>query len=383
MFNLPTIRLGRVFGIPLEVNPTWLIIFVLVVLSLTFGYLPSEQGIVINLVSAIVSALLFFASIVAHELAHSLVARAGGIKIDRVTLFIFGGVASMEEEPGSPGREFAMAVAGPGMSLVLAGSFFAVLVLAETQRWGAVVTAPLTYLAFINFYVALFNLLPGFPLDGGRVLRAALWALTGDVLKATRWASRAGQFIGYAMVGVAVLGVTRGALNLIWLGLVGWFIASLAESAYRQQEVKTSLHPVAVSGIMSPDPMTAPGDITLESLAADYFLSGRHSRYPVLFDGSVIGLISLTQVKRVPREQWPHTRVVDVADKNLSSLVVDAAAPSDEIISRLAGDIPGALLVVESGLLVGIVTRADVLSRLQYFGSERAAEAGNPSNRTS
>ncbi|HET6498324.1 MAG TPA: site-2 protease family protein [Coriobacteriia bacterium] len=368
VFNLPSLRVGRLFGIPLEVNPTWLIIFALVAMSLSLTYFPSEfpdRAPWVNIVSGIVTALLFFASIVAHELSHSLVARAGGIKVEKVTLFMFGGVAEMEEEPARPGGEFALAVAGPLMSLFLAAVFYLSYLVMAAAGVTDVVWAPIEYLAVINFWVALFNMLPGFPLDGGRVLRAALWALGGDQLKATLWASRAGQFIGYSMVGLAVLGVLRGSLDFIWFGLIGWFIAVLAEGAYRQQLVKASLEGVRVSALMSPHPVVAPGAITLDQLVEEYFLGGRHSRYPVESAGSIIGLISLSDVKRVPREEWPTTYVAETADRDLEALLVAADEPADSVLRRLSEPTPGALLVVDEGRLVGVLTRADVVSRIR------------------
>ncbi|MBS3957270.1 MAG: site-2 protease family protein, partial [Clostridiales bacterium] len=275
MFNLPSFRLGRLFGIPLEINPTWLIIFVLVSTSLSLSYFPAAfpgRNPWVNVSSGVITTLLFFASIVIHELSHSLVARTGGIKVRKVTLFMFGGVAEMEQEPSSPGRELVMALAGPFASFVLAAMFFMGYVTAVSLGVSNVAWAPLQYLSFINFWVGVFNLLPGFPLDGGRVLRALLWGASGNHLKATLWASRAGQFIGYAMVALAVIGVLQGAFDLIWLGLIGWFIATLAEGSYRQQLLKTTLEGVEVASIMSPDPVVAPGVITLDRLAEEYFL---------------------------------------------------------------------------------------------------------------
>ena len=368
VFNLPSFRFGRLFGIPLEVNPTWLIIFVLVAATLSFTYYPGEfpgRSPWVNALSGVITALLFFASIIVHELSHSLVARTGGIKVEKVTLFVFGGVAQMEEEPESPGREFAMAIAGPLASLFLAALFFVAYVGMSAAGITDVVWAPFQYLAFINFWVALFNMLPGFPLDGGRVLRAALWRLAGDQLKATLWASRSGQFIGYTMVALAVLGVLGGSLDFIWFGLIGWFIAMIAEASYRQQLVKATLQGVHVSSIMSPDPVVAPGAISLEQLVEEYFLAGRHSRYPVESAGSIIGLISLSDVKRVPRDEWATTYVAEVADKDLSRLLVDAGEPAESVFPRLASSEPGALLVTEEGRLVGVVTRADLVSRVR------------------
>lgn len=368
MFNMPSFRLGRLFGIPLEINPTWLIIFVLVALTLSFTYFPGQfpgRAPWVNTVSGVITAILFFASIVVHELSHSLVARTGGIKVEKVTLFVFGGVAQMEEEPAGPGREFFMAIAGPIASLMLAALFYLGYLAMDAVGITDIVWAPFQYLAVINFWVALFNMLPGFPLDGGRVLRAGLWALSGDQLKATRWASRSGQFIGYTMVAFAVLGVLQGSLDFIWFGLIGWFIAMIAEASYRQQLVKATLEGVRVEAIMSPDPVVAPGSITLEQLVEEYFLGGRHSRYPVESAGSIIGLISLSDVKGVPRDEWASTYVAEVADRDLERLLVDADEPAESVFPRLAGPGPGALLVVGDGRLVGVVTRADLVSRVR------------------
>ena len=369
MFNLPTIKLGRFFGIPVELNPTWFIIFVLVAASLSFSTYPNDPrlqgwGTAGYLLAGILSALLFFASIVFHELSHSLVARAGGLQIERVTLFMFGGVAQMAEEPRTPGAEFLMAAAGPASSFVLAGVFFALEVVTRTLGGPSWIWGPLAYLASVNLLVAVFNLVPGFPLDGGRLLRAVLWKLTDDQLKATHWAARSGQFIGYSMVALAVFGVLRGTLDFIWFGLIGWFIASLADASYRRQLAMSRLAAVTVRSAMSPNPMLAPGEITLEQLAHDYMLGGRHTRYPVMVDGHVVGLISLSRAKAVPRERWSSVTVAEVADKALPTLVIDADAPLESAASRLADDTPGALLVLSEGRLVGILTRADVVAYL-------------------
>lgn len=368
MFGWPSVRIGTFFGIPIELNPTWFIIFVLVAASLAFSVFPAEfagWGTPGYIIAGIITAMLFFASIVFHELSHSLVARTGGLKIERVTLFIFGGVAQMAEEPKTPGREFVMAIAGPLASIVLAVVFYLAEILTRSAGIPSWIWGPLAYLAQINFFVGVFNLLPGFPLDGGRVFRSILWGLTGDQLKATHWAARSGQLIGYSMVALAVYGVFRGTLTFIWFGLIGWFIAMLADASYRQELAKTKLHGTTVSTAMSPSPVVAPGEITLEQLAHDYFLGGRHSRYPVLLDGQIVGLISLAKAKTLPREAWATTRVADVAERDLDTLTIAADAPLDTALPRLAPDVPGALLVVSQGRLVGILTRADVISRLR------------------
>ncbi|MBE0476644.1 MAG: site-2 protease family protein [Coriobacteriia bacterium] len=369
MFNLPSIRIGSFFGIPVEVNATWFAIFFLFAFLLGFTYFPEQfpgQPLWVDIARGVLTAVLFFASVVVHELSHSLVARAGGVRISRITLFIFGGVAQMEEEPKTPGREALMAFAGPGMSLLLSAVFFLAYVLSANAGAPDLVWAPLQYLAIINLAVAVFNLMPGFPLDGGRVLRAAVWGVTGDLLKSTRWASRAGQFIGYSLVTLAVVAyVFFQSLDFLWIGLVGWFIASIAGNAYRQQLIRSRLADVTVGGVMSPEPVVVPAGITLERLAHDYFLGQRHSRYPVRDDGQVVGLITLAEAKTVPREQWGDVLVKDVADLDLGRLTVRRNQPLDEVLERLGPEEPGALLVVEDGALTGIVTRSDVIRQLR------------------
>jgi len=376
MFDVPSYRLGKLFGIPLEVNLSWVIIFVLVSLSLGSGYypsLPEASGSprLLLALTGIATATLFFMSIVAHELSHALVTRAAGGRVEKITLFIFGGVAELTEEPTTPGKEFLMAAAGPGMSLVLAAATFAGFAAAESRGLPWYVWAPLQYLATINLFVGVFNLLPGFPLDGGRVLRSILWAITGDILKATKWAARSGQAIGWALVGYAVLGifgVVAAATDVVWLGLIGWFIVWLAGSAYRQQELRSKLSAITARAIMTHAPQTVPGEVTVEQLAHDHFLGGRHSRYPVLFEGAVHGLVTLADIQAVNRNEWSLVRVIDVANRDLASLSISADTHVDALLPRFAAERPGALLVVDEGRLVGIITRADVISALQQPG---------------
>ncbi|MDZ4169993.1 MAG: site-2 protease family protein [Coriobacteriia bacterium] len=370
MFDIPSVRIGRVFGIPIEINLSWLVIFGLVAFSLATAVFPAieESAGAPRWLFAVVgatTALLFFASILAHELCHSLVAKAEGGSVEKITLFIFGGVAQIDEEPRSPGKEFLMAAAGPGMSLLIAGASFYgyVALVAGGAAWWA--WAPLEYLAGINLFVALFNLLPGFPLDGGRVLRSMLWAATGDVLKATRWASRSGQFIGWTMVVWAVVGVVGGQSGLIWFGLVGWFIASLAGQAYRQQLVRSRVEGVTVAEVMTPNPEYVSGDLTLDELVHNHFLGGHHARYPVISEGSIVGLVTLPEVKSVDRADWPFVKTIDVTNRDLNALVVPSDAPVEALVPRLAGDRPGALIVSGGGRLVGIVTRADVIALIE------------------
>lgn len=364
MFGLPSVRLGRLFGIPLEIDASWLLVFFLVTSSLTLSYFPAaypDAAPYVYVVLGVVTALAFFASLVLHELAHSLVARAGGLKIAKVTLFMFGGVSQMEDEPRGPGHEFLLAIAGPATSVLLG-------LLALGAR-GALIAAnvpdpvwlPFEYLGLINIALAVFNLLPGFPLDGGRVLRALLWTLTKDLLKATRWASRAGQAIGMALIAVAVFGVLRGTFDLVWFAVMGWFLSNMSAVAYQQQVLRSALAQVPLKSLMSSPAVLAPVDVSLQEMADSYFLGGRHTRYPVVDEGRVVGLIDLSHINEVPREQWPTTTVGDVATNDLASIVATPDASVDSVLSRLEPGGPGAVLVVDDHRLAGIVTRADVI----------------------
>ncbi|MEI8084428.1 MAG: site-2 protease family protein, partial [Actinomycetes bacterium] len=306
MVGIPSLRLGKIFGIPFEVNLSWIVIFALVAFSLSTGYYPAVNGaagspVWVYWALGVITSLLFFASILAHELSHSLVMLASGGRVEKITLFIFGGVAEISDEPRSPGKEFLMAAAGPAMSLLIAGACYAGFAAATAAGLAWWVRAPLGYLGSINLFVAIFNLLPGFPLDGGRVLRSILWAATGDVLKATKWAARCGQFIGWSMVALAVVTALQGRSDFIWFGLIGWFIAWLAGASYRQQQVRSRLEGIAVGQIMTPHPEYVSGEISLEELAHEHLLGADHSRYPVLYQGQIVGVVSLPNVKSVAR----------------------------------------------------------------------------------
>jgi Zn-dependent protease/predicted transcriptional regulator len=376
VFGLRSWRIGSLFGIPLEINVTWLLVFALVAVTLAVAYFPSpdvlpNRPLWLYGVLGALTAILFFASVVAHEFSHSLVAKAQGARIARITLFIFGGVSEMEDEPTSAGREFVMAVAGPGMSILLSLLFWLVYVGLQALHGLAEAEQVALYLAVINLSLGIFNLLPGFPMDGGRVLRSILWAITGNMLKATRWASRTGQAIGYLLVAGGIFGVVvYHAIELVWLVFLGWFLAGLAESAYQQQVVKTQLGHVTVGDAMSSPVATAPGDIDVETMVQRYFVGGHHSRYPIEEDGRLIGMLSLPQAKAVPREQWRETRVDEIVERDLDRIVVSADKPLDQVLDRLVGP-PGAVIAMRDGELAGIVTRNDVVHMLQRFNQPR------------
>jgi Zn-dependent protease/CBS domain-containing protein len=368
VFDIPSFRVGRILGIPLEINVSWIVVFVLVATSLASSYypgLPGAQGapVWLLLLLGVVTAVLFFASVLAHEVAHAAVAKAQGSDVERITLFIFGGVAQIAEEPKSAGREMVMASVGPGTSLLIAaGTFAAWWATKSSMPWWF--SSPLEYLAQINLFVGVFNLLPGFPLDGGRVLHSVIWAATGDNSRATRWAARSGQVIGWAMVLMALIGVLGGQTGLIWLGLVGWFIAWLAGASYGQEAMRAKLQGIAVGSVMTTHPEYVDADITVEALVQEHMLGRQHSRYPVIENGAIVGLVSLPDARTVPRPDWPHVRVGEIVERELAEVSVDAATPVTQVLARLAADRPGAVLVVHEGRLAGIATRSDIIDAL-------------------
>jgi Zn-dependent protease len=364
VFNLPSFRVGRLFGIPLEIDASWFFIFFLVSFTLVTSYFPGalpDREPVVYVVAGVVTALAFFGSLVLHELAHSLVARAGGMRVSKVTLFIFGGVSQMQEDPKRPGHEFVMAAAGPGTSLAIALACFAALGGLRTVGVDELATVAIEYLAIINLALAAFNMLPGYPLDGGRVLHSLLWWVTKDSLKATKWASRAGQVIGMLLIGIAVLGVLRGSFDLVWFAVMGWFISTLAAGAYQQQLLRSRLAEIPVSAAMSTPPILVPAEVTLEEMGHSYFLGGRHTRYPVVKDNRVIGIVDLRKASEIPRDQWASVTAAEVAGRDLRDVLTAPDATVESVLAQLDPDGPGAVLVVDDGRLAGIVTRADVI----------------------
>ncbi len=374
MFGLPSIRIGRVFGIPLELDASWFFVFFLVAATLTTSYFPAalpDRTPSTYVAIGFTTALLFFGSLLLHELAHSLVARAGGIRISRVTLFLFGGVSQMEQEPRSPGHELLVALAGPGTSLALAGLFWGSGTLAEAAGLSGLIWAPVEYLGVINLFLALFNLLPGFPLDGGRVLRAIVWAATKDLLRATKWASRSGQALGMTLIAIAVLGVLRGSFDFVWFAVMGWFLSMLAAGAYQQQLLRTELARVPVRTIMSSPAALAPAEATLAEVADSHFLGGRHRRYPVVEDGRIIGIIDLEKTGEVPRAEWTRVTAAEVAARDLREVVAAPDTSVDAVLPLLEPSGPGAVLVVDDGRLAGIVTRADIIRLITEMAARK------------
>jgi Zn-dependent protease/CBS domain-containing protein len=374
-------RLGKLFGIEIEIDSSWFFIFVLVTWNLAaeFSQWHPDWGLGLDVTTALAASLLFFASVLAHELAHSLVARARGLPVHRITLFLFGGVSNLEREPSSPGTEFLMAIVGPLTSLLLGGVFLGI---GRSVAGGVPVSlsnplkalaplSPLSTLLFwlgpINIGVGLFNLVPAFPLDGGRVLRSALWAATGSLRNATRWASQIGSLIAwfFILAGIAMIFGARvpffgsGFIGGLWIAMIGWFLRNAAVTSYQQLVIYDLLEGVPVSRLMRRDTPTIPADTTVSRLVNDWLIGTDERAFPVLEGDQLAGLVCLEDVRKLPRDRWDTTPVREIMTPvgRLSVMPPqeDAATALREISRLDVRQVP----VVERGHLLGLLRRQD------------------------
>ncbi len=363
------IKLGRVFGIPIYLNPSWFVVFLLVTWSLAVGYFPASHpdwATEAHWGLAATSALLLFVSVLIHELAHSLVALRHGLPIASITLYVFGGVARITEEPRQAGVEAQVAVAGPAASLGLAAAF----ALASRLPLPAPVLAIAGYLAIVNLLLAVFNMLPGFPLDGGRLLRAHLWQRWGSLTRATRAASRAGQALAYVFMAAGGLTLLLGGLvaGLWWL-MIGWFLDNAARSGYQHVLVRQALEDVTVGQLMIRDVLSVERDVAVDQFIDDYLLRHPQRTFPVTEDGRLAGLVALEDVRRVAVSDRAGTTVGQIMTPRERLCL---AAPDDSAYAALKCMVDhdvGRLPVMVDDSLVGLVSR-DQLLRVVALKSE-------------
>jgi Zn-dependent protease/predicted transcriptional regulator len=367
-----SIHLGRIAGISIDLHFTWFIIFAIFALGIT-SLLPQVAPAARWSVGLIVT-VLFFVSLLLHELAHSLVAKRLGIGISGITLFVFGGVSRMTSEPRSAADELKMAVAGPGTSAALGAIFLGLWLAATAAGAGKVIQVGLLWLGIVNFVLAGFNLIPGLPLDGGRVLRAIVWGATNDLNHATYIASLAGQGFAYLLMAVGVIrfftvgalaGFTAGLTAGVWLVFLGWFLLDAARGSYQQQLLQSALSGVRVRDIMTPKVITIAPDLTLQQAVDEYFLRLNHAAFPVADDNSIRGILTLPHVRQIAREQWPYTRAIDVVDSLDAGDLMRPDADAWDALTTMAGKDSGRLLVVDGGALVGILSRTDIMRFLR------------------
>jgi len=314
-------RLFRLLGIPISLDASWLIILALLTWTLIdlFQVAVPDLPVATYWVMGLAAALAFFTCVVLHELGHALVARAVGIPIRGITLFLFGGVAEMEDEPPSACSEFLMAITGPAVSAVLAAIFWLLSGLVEAPA----VVFPLRYLAGINLVVLIFNLVPAFPLDGGRVLRSILWGALRNLRRATYWAALSGQAFAWLLIGLGLLNFFAGnVFQGVWLGLIGLFLNNAARGSYQQVLVRQVLRGEPVSRFMTREPIVVPPALDLRGWVEDYVYRYHRKMFPVASKGHVEGVISTLALGRFPREEWAKHTVAEAMRQDVSALSI-------------------------------------------------------------
>jgi Zn-dependent protease/CBS domain-containing protein len=389
------VHIGRIFGINIHVDWSWVFIFLLVTWSLAVGLFPSwhpDWSAALSWAVALSASILFFASVLVHELAHSLVAKAKGLPVRRITLFLFGGVSNIEREPPSPKAEFLITIVGPVTSIVL-GAFFLLL---SNFSVGDLSTVPagssevvsrlnplstlLLWLGSINILVGIFNLIPGFPLDGGRVLRSLLWMATGSLRKATRWASGTGQAIAWIFIvsGVVMIFGAQipffggGLINGLWLILIGWFLNGAAIAGYRQVVIRDLLEDVPVERLMRSAVPVVPPDLSVSDLVYQWIIGTDERAFPVVAEDRMVGLVCLEDARKLPREAWDSTTVGQIMTRAEQLDVVSPREDANEAFEKLTRRDVRQVPVVQDGHLVGLLRRRDIVKWLQLH-SELAA----------
>src|SRR5215813_5810897 len=347
--------LGRISGIRIGVNWSVLLIVALLVYGLAVGEFPAaapRHPVAEYVVAAVVTAVAFIGSLLAHELAHSLVARRNGLQVEGITLWFLGGGSRLQGEVADPGAEIRIAGAGPLVSLVLGGAFLLVAWLVHAAGVRGVVVAALAWLGGINVLLAVFNVIPAAPLDGGRLLRAVLWKITGDRLKAAVWSARSGQVFGWALIVIAAyLVLVRRDYSWLWFALLGWFLISAATAEGQQAVLQSRLRTVAVRQIMTPDPVTVPASATVAWFLADYLPWHRHSAFPVVADGQTVGLVTVHRVNQVPAGERGQTTVGDVACPLADVAQATPDEPVADVLPRMNACSEGRALVFTGGQL--------------------------------
>jgi len=363
------VKLFRVLGIQISLNYTWFIVFGLIVWSLASGYFPYHYpGLSrsAHWMMGFLGAVFLFLSVLAHEVTHSYIAKKEGMDVSEITLFIFGGVSQLTKEPEDPQKELKVAIGGPASSLVLALIFWILSKATSPFPDLLLYTGLLNYLAFINLALAVFNLIPGFPLDGGRVLRALYWRKTNNLRKATQIASEAGKWVGVGIILLGLFWILAG--NLIggfWFVIIGIFLRSAAEGGYQQAMMKGALEGVKLKELMSRGVISVQPSLPIDRLVEDFYLTYKHNTYPVIDNDRIIGIITLKQVKEVPRSQWVEKTVRDVMMPLREDITLDPDGEAVDALQKMIRSGEGRLPVVKEGKAVGMISRRDILNLLE------------------
>ena len=373
-----SLRLFRIAGIDIGIHYTWILIFALLTWSLAQGFFPQLYpgwDTMTYWITGVVAALLLFISVLIHELAHSLIAQARGMTVASITLFIFGGVSNLEEEPKKPKVELAMSIVGPLASLALAGIFWGFVQLVANRQ--SPIAATLTYLALVNAILAGFNLLPGFPLDGGRVLRSLIWHRTGSLVKATNIAATVGRFMGWGLIAFGLFQIFAGNLiGGIWFAFIGWFLSSSADASRREITLRDQLSGVRVKEVMTTDPTAISPDTSVVELVSNVLRKQHGRAVPVCRNGQVLGIVTVTDVKELPQEKWGETTVSEI----MAHQPLYSVTPEDDLDTALKlitkHDI-NQVLVLQDDRCAGLVSRSDILAHLKLSQELGIAQKGH------
>ena len=364
-------NIGRILGIPIRIHWTLWLVFLLIAWSLAVGYLPAtypQLSASMDWIVGAVSALLLFVSVLLHELSHSYIAKKNGLPIARITLFFFGGVSEMTEEPQDAALEVRMAAAGPLTSFAIAGVLGALWYVGGYTGFPVAVMAVLRYNAFINVALGAFNLIPAFPLDGGRVLRGGLWQSSKNLLKATRKATRVSEILSLLMIfaGLSLIVLNPdNIVNGIWIIFLGWFIRSGAETSLRQTQMTEALHGVSVGDIMTRNLLTVAPNLTVQQLVNDYFLVHPHGGYPVVQNDKLQGVVTMGSVRSIPREKREFETVAQAMVPYERIVTINSTASAAYAMQKMAKNQIGRLVVTEGDRILGIVTRGDLMKTIR------------------
>lgn len=360
-------KLGKILGFPITLDPSWFLVFAMVVALLMQGSYPrlfDVQGPNPGVALAVAGALLLFGSVLVHELAHSLVGRARGVEIEGITLFIFGGIARLKDEPRKPGVEFWMTAAGPAASAVLAAAFYGLARAGLALNWPLALVSILGYVSIANQTIAIFNMIPAFPLDGGRILRSLLWGARKDVVAATRWASHVSRTLAYAVIAMGSVLLFQGNIVGLWQIFMGMFVLSAATAAYRQVFVRNRLESVSVASLLPAAGRAIPASTPLNWVMDEYMLGEDQTAFPVMEGETLRGTLSIEDIQQVPLRQWPWTTAIEVCQPLTEESAIDARTDAWQALTKMLAGNARRLLVLREGRIMGVLTRDQVLRLL-------------------
>jgi len=365
-----SLKILTIMGIPIRIHFSWLIIFGLITWSLSTFYFPKAAPQLKGSsywISGVAAAFLLFVSVAVHELSHSFIAIRYGQSILSITLFIFGGVAQMKGEPAHPKAEFRMAIAGPLSSFLLSLIFF----LSYRLVTGEIVKALFQYLSQLNLILGAFNLIPGFPMDGGRLVRAFIWNKTNDFFYATRRASQYGQKIALFFIIFGLFSLFMGFTNGLWLMLIGWFLHTAAQASYQQASLQEILGSVKVKDVMVKDIINISPNITIDTVVDEYFLKYGYGGFPIMDNGKFLGIVTLKEIKNIPKERWKYTTISSVLIPHDKRWEVSAEEDATKALELMISEDKGRLVVTEKGSVIGLITRNGIARYLQIKGEIR------------